>query len=77
MIQCSVIGIRFSFSFAGHLIILLETASEVCAGCRNARLGSAYARFRMDRIVKQPAINMKRPTKEEVELYKRRISLAS
>lgn len=34
-------------------------------------LGGAYARFRMDRITKQPAIDMKRPTKEEVELCKR------
>lgn len=33
-------------------------------------LGGAYARFRMDRIVKQPAIDMTRPTKEEVELCK-------
>lgn len=35
------------------------------------KLGGAYARFRMDRIVEQPAIDMKRPTKEEVELCKR------
>lgn len=33
--------------------------------------GGAYARFRMDRIAKQPAIDMNRPTKEEVELCKR------
>ena len=35
------------------------------------KLGGAYARFRMDRIMNQPAIDMKRPTKEEVELCKR------
>lgn len=34
-------------------------------------LGGAYARFRMDRITKQPQIDMNRPTKEEVELCKR------
>lgn len=34
-------------------------------------LGGAYTRFRMDRIMKQPAIDMNRPTKEEVELCKR------
>lgn len=34
-------------------------------------LGGAYVRFRMDRITKQPAIDMNRPTKEEVDLCKR------
>lgn len=33
--------------------------------------GGAYARFRMDRIAEQPAIDMNRPTKEEVGLCKR------
>lgn len=33
--------------------------------------GGAYARFRMDRIMKQPPIDMTRPTNEEVELCKR------
>ena len=38
---------------------------------KHNNLGGAYARFRMDRIMKQPAIDMNRPTKEEVDLYKR------
>lgn len=38
---------------------------------KHNKWGGAYARFRMDRIMEQPAIDMSRPTKEEVELCKR------
>ncbi len=33
--------------------------------------GGAYVQFRMDRIMNQPAIDMKELTKEEVELCRR------
>ncbi len=35
---------------------------------KHNKLGGAYTRFRMDRVMNQPAMNMKRPTKEEVKL---------
>ncbi len=39
---------------------------------RNVRSwGGAYARFRMDKVLNQPATDIKRPTKEEVELCRR------
>ncbi len=38
---------------------------------RNKLGGGTYAQFQIDRIMNQPAIDMKRPTKEEVELCRR------